>query len=132
MEGGERERKGAKGSDMETECTAEKASPLCGFVALLLTLGTTSLMNGSLFPQFDAIFMFARDISVTFSAATLLGLGLAAYRAPRLLRERAIVAVAVACLVGGGALRASPPSADRWPRCRRRFISRASKCTRRP
>ena len=89
---------------METECTAEKASPLCGFVALLLTLGTTSLMNGSLFPQFDAIFMFARDISVTFSAATLLGLGLAAYRAPRLLRERAIVAVAVACLVGGGAL----------------------------
>ena len=89
---------------METECAAEKASPLCGFVALLLTLGTTSLMNGSLFPQFDAIFMFARDISVTFSAATLLGLGLAAYRAPRLLRERAIVAVAVACLVGGGAL----------------------------
>ena len=89
---------------METECTAEKASPLCGFVALLLTLGTTSLINGSLFPQFDAIFMFARDISVTFSAATLLGLGLAAYRAPRLLRERAIVAVAVACLVGGGAL----------------------------
>jgi len=89
---------------METECTAEKASPLCGFVALLLTLGTTSLMNGSLFPQFDAIFMFARDISVTFSAATLLGLGLAAYRAPRLLRERAIIAVAVACLVGGGAL----------------------------
>ena len=66
---------------METECTAEKASPLCGFVALLLTLGTTSLMNGSLFPQFDAIFMFARDISVTFSAATLLGLGLTAPRA---------------------------------------------------
>lgn len=89
---------------METECTAEKASSSCGFVALLLTLGTTSLMNGSLFPQFDAIFMFARDISVTFSAATLLGLGLAAYRAPRLLRERAIIAVAVACLVGGGAL----------------------------
>lgn len=133
---------------METECTAEKASPLCGFVALLLTLGTTSLMNGSLFPQFDAIFMFARDISVTFSAATLLGLGLAAYRAPRLLRERAIVAVAVACLVGGGALlalglgfsapapslrvRASPPSADRWRPYRWRFISRASKCTRRP
>ena len=106
---------------METECTAEKASSSCGFVALLLTLGTTSLMNGSLFPQFDAIFMFARDISVTFSAATLLGLGLAAYRAPRLLRERAIVAVAVACLVGGGA------RPYRW-----RFISRASKCTRRP
>ena len=106
-------------------------------------------MNGSLFPQFDAIFMFARDISVTFSAATLLGLGFAAYRAPRLLRERAIVGTAVACLLGGGALlalglelaiansrssrgRASLPSAGRWPRCRRRFISRASKCTRRP
>ncbi len=91
---------------METECTAEKASPLCGFVALLLTLGTTSLMNGSLFPQFDAIFMFARDISVTFSAATLLGLGLAAYRAPRLLRERAIIAVAVALVSGSSAVSA--------------------------
>ena len=108
---------------METECTAEKASSSCGFVALLLTLGTTSLMNGSLFPQFDAIFMFARDISVTFSAATLLGLGLAAYRAPRLLRERAIIAVAVALV---------QPSADRWRPYRWRSISRASKCTRRP
>ena len=127
---------------METECTAEKASPLCGFVALLLTLGTTSLMNGSLFPQFDAIFMFARDISVTFSAATLLGLGLAAYRAPRLLRERAIVAVAVARFWPWGLgfprrrpslrVRASPPSADRWRPYRWRSISRASKCTRRP
>ena len=39
-------------------------------------------MNGSLFPQFDAIFMFARDISVTFSATTLLGLGLAACLRP--------------------------------------------------
>ena len=127
---------------METECTAEKASSSCGFVALLLTLGTTSLMNGSLFPQFDAIFMFARDISVTFSAATLLGLGLAAYRAPRLLRERAIIAVAVArfCPWGLGfprrrsslRVRASPPSADRWRPYRWRSISRASKCTRRP
>lgn len=82
----------------------ENASPLRGFIALLLTLGATALMNGSLFPQFDAVFMFARDISVTFSAATLLGLGFAAYRAPRLLRERAIVTAAVACLLGGGAL----------------------------
>lgn len=89
---------------METECTAEKASSSCGFVALLLTLGTTSLMNGSLFPQFDAIFMFARDISVTFSAATLLALGFAAYRAPHLLREHAIIMTATACLLGGGAL----------------------------
>ena len=69
---------------MKTESTTNEAQPLRGFVALLLTLGATSLMNGSLFPQFDAIFMFARDISVTFSAATLLGLGFAAYRAPRL------------------------------------------------
>ena len=80
---------------MKTESTTNEAQPLRGFVALLLTLGATSLMNGSLFPQFDAIFMFARDISVTFSAATLLGLGFAAYRAPRLLRERAIVGTAV-------------------------------------
>lgn len=89
---------------MEDQRTTENASPLRGFVALLLTLGATALMNGSLFPQFDAVFMFARDISVTFSAATLLALGFAAYRAPRLLRERAIVAAAVACLLSGGAL----------------------------
>lgn len=89
---------------MEVQCTTENASPLRGLVALLLILGATALMNGSLFPQFDAVFMFARDISVTFSAATLLGLGFAAYRAPRLLRERAVIALAVACLLGGGAL----------------------------
>ena len=89
---------------MVEQRTTENASPLRGFVALLLTLSAIALMNGSLFPQFDAIFMFARDISVTFSAATLLGLGFAAYRAPRLLRERAIVAVAVVCLLGGGVL----------------------------
>ncbi|MFR5828509.1 MAG: hypothetical protein ACLUE1_05350 [Adlercreutzia equolifaciens] len=102
---------------METECTAEKASPLCGFVALLLTLGTTSLMNGSLFPQFDAIFMFARDISITFSAATLLGLTCGLPR-PAPSAERAIVAVAVACLVGGGALLALGLGfSRRRPRC---------------
>ncbi|MEY8461477.1 helix-turn-helix transcriptional regulator [Eggerthellaceae bacterium 24-137] len=86
------------------ENAPDAASPLRGFLALLATLGATALMNGSLFPQFDAIFMFARDISVTFSAGTLLGLGLAAYRAPRLLQERAVIAVAIACLLGGGAL----------------------------
>lgn len=83
---------------------ASPTSSLRGLVALLLTLGATSLMNGSLFPQFDAIFMFARDISVTFSAATLLGFGLAAYRAPHLLRKHVVIGAATACLLGGGAL----------------------------
>lgn len=54
------------------------ASPARGFAALLLVLGATALMNGSIFPQFDAVFMFARDISVTCSAITLLTLGLMA------------------------------------------------------
>ncbi len=73
-----------------------------GFAALLLVLGATALMNGSIFPQFDAVFMFARDISVTCSAATLLALGLLAYRAPavlylaRLSSHQAAVAIAVA------------------------------------
>lgn len=81
---------------------AGTSGPVRGFVALLLVLCSTAIMNGSLFPLFDAVFMFARDISVTFSAATLLGLGFAAYRTPRLLRERAVVIAAVACLLGGG------------------------------
>ena len=78
-----------------------------GFAALLLVLGATALMNGSIFPQFDAVFMFARDISVTCSAATLLALGLLAYRAPAVLRRRVIVAGAAACLALGGALLAA-------------------------
>lgn len=88
---------------MEALEVKRAARAVRGFAALMLVLGATTLMNGSLFPQFDAIFMFARDISVTCSAATLLGLGLAAYRAPHLLHPRAVTGAAVACLVGGGA-----------------------------
>ncbi|WP_302963298.1 response regulator transcription factor [uncultured Adlercreutzia sp.] len=87
--------------------TPPPVRPVRGFAALLLVLGATALMNGSIFPQFDAVFMFARDISVTCSAATLLALGLAAYRAPAMLRRRAIVVRAATCLVFGGALLAA-------------------------
>ncbi|MEC4175784.1 helix-turn-helix transcriptional regulator [Adlercreutzia sp. R7] len=83
------------------------AGAIRGFAALLLALGATTLMNGSIFPQFDAIFMFARDISVTCSAVTLLGLGLAAYRMPHMLRHRALVGAAAGCLVVGGAVLAA-------------------------
>lgn len=83
------------------------ASPARGFAALLLVLGATALMNGSIFPQFDAVFMFARDISVTCSAITLLALGLMAYRAPSALRRGAIIGGAAACIVLGGALLAA-------------------------
>lgn len=86
------------------ERAGQTARTLRGFAALVLALCTTALMNGSLFPLFDTVFTFARDISVTFSAAALLALGFAAYRAPRLLGRRGLVAGAVACLAGGGAL----------------------------
>lgn len=87
--------------------TPPPVHPVRGLAALLLVLGATALMNGAIFPQFDAVFMFARDISVTCSAITLLALGLAAYRAPSALRRGAVVGGASACLVLGGALLAA-------------------------
>ena len=87
---------------MEEQRTGRAAAMLRGFVALTLALCTTALMNGCLFPQFDAVFMFARDISVTCSALALLGLGFAAYRVPRLLRP-GLVGAAVGCIALGGA-----------------------------
>ena len=47
-------------------------------VALSLVLSTTSFMNISVFPCFDAVFSYARDISVTANAAALIVLGLLA------------------------------------------------------
>lgn len=87
----------------ETERNALPAAVRDGF-ALLTLLCTTSLMNGSVFPQFDATFTFARDISVTFSAVALTLLGILAYQRPAVLAPRAFIGVALGLLAGGGVL----------------------------
>ncbi|MCI8469694.1 MAG: helix-turn-helix transcriptional regulator [Eggerthellaceae bacterium] len=78
-----------------------------GGVALALSLAATSLMNVAVFPLFDAIFTFARDISVTAGALTFLAIGLVSYRAPRMLTPRSYALITAVSLVGGGALLAA-------------------------
>lgn len=76
--------------------------------ALALTLISTSLMNAVVFPGFDAVFTYARDISVTANAVVLLGIGLIATFRPSLLHARLLNGVLVGCMaLGAVALPAS-------------------------
>lgn len=84
--------------------SATRSALVRGWAAYVALLCSTSLMNASVFPQFDAVFMFARDISVTFGALAFLLIGALAWRAPRWLRPRHFMAAALGCLVVGGAL----------------------------
>ena len=69
--------------------------------ALVCILFTTSLMNIVVFPQFDEVFTYARDISVTFNAVSFLVLGgIAAYR-PAWLRVRIFNRIVFAFLLVG-------------------------------
>lgn len=62
---------------------------------------TTFVMNAAVFPQFDLIFTYARDISVTANAAILLIVGLLAAFRPRLLHMRTFDALSVGALILG-------------------------------
>ena len=58
------------------------------------------LMNQAVFPLFDGVFTYARDMSIIFSAIFLAGLSVATMRRPQLVHGRAFdVACAVLCLV---------------------------------
>ena len=48
------------------------------FAALSLVLSVSSFMNVSVFPFFDGVFTYARDISITANAAVLIAIGLLA------------------------------------------------------
>ncbi len=68
-------------------------------MAVMMIAGTE--MNSHVFPLFDPIFMFARDISVTFNAVALLTLGAVAYASSKVLTPRSFVAITFGCLVLG-------------------------------
>ncbi len=70
-------------------------------VALSLTFMATSLMNVSLFPLFDGCFGYARDISVTANASSLLIIGLIAMFRPALLHVRRLNVVMLVALITG-------------------------------
>lgn len=73
--------------------------------ALACTTLVTQLMNGVVFPQFDFVFSYARDISVTAAAVVLLAVGLVATFRPELMRlTRTFNAVTALCLVVGAVL----------------------------
>lgn len=73
--------------------------------ALMLMAFSVSLMNRVVFPLFDPVFTFARDISVTANAVFLIVVGLAAAFRPKLLHlERAADAFVAACLIAGSVL----------------------------
>ena len=72
--------------------------------ALLCVLLTTSLMNVVVFPRFDAVFTYARDVSVLANAVTLIAVGLAATFKPAFLHMRALTAGCLALLAAGSAL----------------------------
>lgn len=75
--------------------------------ALVLVVASTSFMNASVFPLFDPIFTYARDLSVTATALALAALGFVAYRAPRLLTPHSFAAGTFAFLLAGSAAMAA-------------------------
>lgn len=74
------------------------------FAALSLVLSVSSFMNVSVFPFFDGVFTYARDISITANAAVLIAIGLLATFRPALLHVRALNAGALALMAAGCAL----------------------------
>ena len=71
------------------------------FAALSFVLVASSFMNVSVFPGFDAVFAYARDISVTANAVALIAIGLVATFRPALLRVNVLNAGALALLALG-------------------------------
>ena len=74
------------------------------FAALSLVLSVSSFMNVSVFPFFDGVFTYARDISITANAAVLIAIGLLATFRPALLHVRALNAGALVLMAAGCAL----------------------------
>lgn len=68
---------------MNAACVRAAAGMACQYLAVLL-------MNQMLFPLFDGVFTYARDISIVFSAACLIGLSVLAMWRPHLVRGRAL------------------------------------------
>lgn len=83
--------------------------------ALVLFLLSTALMNTSIFPAFDDIFTYARDISVLCNALALLILGMIVYRHPDAFSHKTyLVAIflsfvfGVVLMIGGLFTRSAP------------------------
>lgn len=69
--------------------------------ALVCVLLVTSLMNIVVFPRFDAVFTYARDLSVMANAVTLIAIGLVATFRPAFLRAHVLMIASVVLLLAG-------------------------------
>ncbi len=80
---------------------------ILGTIALTLSLASTGLMNVAVFPLFDSIFMFARDISVTASALGFVAVGAIYWRTPQWLPPHRFRLIIFGSLILGGLLLAA-------------------------
>ena len=76
---------------------------LVTMVAVALANLVVLLMNRSLFPLFDDVFTYARDISITCSGLFCITVGLVSLVRPALLRGRVLMVGALAALLAGAA-----------------------------
>lgn len=58
-------------------------------------------MNSALFPRFDTLFTYARDLSVLFQALALLALGVLAFQKPSYLKPRILLVIVICFLLIG-------------------------------
>lgn len=70
-------------------------------LALTLILATSSVMNIAVFPAFDAVFTYARDISVLVGALSLTVAGVVALFKPMLFSSRMMLVASVSPLLAG-------------------------------
>lgn len=80
---------------------------LLTMAAIALANLAVLLMNRSLFPLFDAVFTYARDISVTCSGLACITVGLVSLVRPAWLHGRALETGALVALLAGAALTAA-------------------------
>lgn len=72
--------------------------------SLACVLLATSLMNIVVFPLFDPVFTYARDISQTVQVVVLLGVGVTATFRPTALGKMPLLGLSAGALVGGAVL----------------------------
>lgn len=65
-------------------------------IAIGLAVLSIQLMNRSLFPLFDAVFTYARDVSITFSALVAIAIGLISLSRPKVLGGRRLTLLMLA------------------------------------
>ncbi len=95
----------AADASKQPACGSQSIGPAVrAAAALVCTLLATFSMNNAVFPQFDAIFTYARDISVLSNAALLVIIGISAMFRPALLHARTLVTASCAALAAGAVL----------------------------